>query len=258
MDRLDPRGVPADGASIRSSEVELAAIPSPGGFLPDNAQTTYTISATPDMANPVWQSAASSDAATVPADVLQDQQDYYWTASVTGATAGKPEATLTSSAYMVHINDSVSSDTLFESEMSTMIGGGPVTKSTKVISKTSTKNYIKWSKVIGACIIQQTGDTCSVSLSRTKTQDIQTAYGLSNAAVAAQLNISVSDSTSYTTTMTSKPMKKGQKYTCSPVGTLYKYKIQKTVYTAGKYSYPTSGWLYTFNPYSNQVSCKAV
>ena len=247
---------PADGASMHHDEVELAAIPSDEGFLPDNAKTTFTLSMSPDMSSPIWQSDASDGTATVPADLLAQQQDYFWTASVTGSTTGSPESSLTSPIFSVHVDDSIDSETSFESEMQVMIGGGSVTKSTKVINKSSTKNYKKWTKKIGACYATQNGDTCSVTTSSSKTQDIQTAYGLSKGAVAAQLSISVSESTSYSTTMTSKPMKKGQRYFCSPVGTLYKYKIQKTVYTAGKYTYPTSGWLYTFNPYKNQIACK--
>jgi hypothetical protein len=248
---------PSDGATMHHDEVELDAIPSEGGFLPDDATISYVVSKSPDMSNPTWLSEPTPGSVQVPSTAFDSQQQYYWTATARGAVGAEPEASVSSPVFTLVVDDSLPSENVYEGVMETMVGGGSVVKDTYLINKSSSKNYVKWSVTIGACQAPQNGSKCSVTTQKSKTQDIQTEYGLTKGVVAAKLSIKVSSTTAYSTTMLSPPMKAGQKYHCSPIGTLYKYKVQQKVWNSvGGYTYPTSGWKYTFDPYPNQISCK--
>ncbi|WP_156138661.1 beta strand repeat-containing protein [Microbacterium mangrovi] len=79
-------GLPSDAGSAALAPV-LAVSPDASGpsFLPEDASRTYSVSASPDMSNPIVVSDALVDSFTVPDGLLTGGKTYYWRALIAGA-----------------------------------------------------------------------------------------------------------------------------------------------------------------------------
>ncbi|MGW0737083.1 hypothetical protein [Streptomyces sp. NPDC002851] len=125
----------------------------------------------------------------------------------------------------------------------------------KVIKKTATKNYTNTKNEIARCTAQSAGMTCTINKTASATRTIDAGFGMSRGAVAGSLNISSAKTQSVSVTC-SAPVKKGKSLVAYPIGTRYKYKIEKHITTPLDYVAGTSGWKYAFNPSAAKVSCK--
>ncbi|MEU4997838.1 hypothetical protein [Streptomyces sp. NPDC021622] len=132
---------------------------------------------------------------------------------------------------------------------------GAVGHYSKVIKKTATKNYTNTKNEIARCTAQSAGMTCTINKTASATRTIDAGFGMSRGAVAGSLNISSSKTQSVSVTC-SAPVKKGKSLVAYPIGTRYKYKIEKHITTPLDYVAGTSGWKYAFNPSAAKVSCK--
>lgn len=127
----------------------------------------------------------------------------------------------------------------------------------KLISKTSKKNYTNTKNEIARCTAQTQGMTCMINKTASATRTIDAGFGLSHDAVAASLNISKAKTQSVSVTCSAK-VGKGHSLVAYPIGTRYKYKIEKHITTPLDYKAGTSGWKYAFDPAPAKVSCKVI
>ncbi|WP_196943025.1 hypothetical protein [Streptomyces sclerotialus] len=127
----------------------------------------------------------------------------------------------------------------------------------KVISKTSKKNYTNTKNEIARCTAQTKGMTCMINKTASATRTIDAGFGLSRDGVAASLNISKAKTQSVSVTCSAK-VSKGHSLVAYPIGTRYKYKIEKHITTPLDYKAGTSGWKYAFDPAPAKVSCKVI
>ncbi|GHD49000.1 hypothetical protein D9V29_10120 [Mycetocola manganoxydans] len=80
-------GLPANGSSASVTPVLAVSVAAEDTHvLPDTAARQYTVSAQPDMSNPVVTSDLLADAFTVPDGLLSAGETYYWQVHITGAT----------------------------------------------------------------------------------------------------------------------------------------------------------------------------
>ncbi|NLU65774.1 hypothetical protein [Streptomyces sp. HNM0574] len=125
-----------------------------------------------------------------------------------------------------------------------------VVKKTKKTKQTNTKNEI------ARCTAQSKGMTCTINKTASATRTIDAGFGLSRGAVAGNLGISKAKTQSVAVSCTSK-VKKGHSLVAYPIGTKYRYKIEKHMTANGlPYKAGTSGWKHAFNPSPASVSCK--
>jgi hypothetical protein len=76
---------------------------------------------------------------------------------------------------------------------------------------------------------------------------------------AGQLGISSASTQSVSVTCSKSNVPKGKSLVANPVGTRYKYKIQRHMTGGGKdYVVGTTGRLYAFNPASARVNCRVI
>ena len=81
-------GLPApDGTVAVTPVLAVDTDSADGSELPDAAARVYTISASPDLSNPLVVSDPLKDSYTVPDGMLADGQTYYWSATVTAPTS---------------------------------------------------------------------------------------------------------------------------------------------------------------------------
>lgn len=130
-----------------------------------------------------------------------------------------------------------------------------VGKYSKLISKSKQTNYTNRKDEIARCTAQTKGMTCMINKTASATRTIDAGFGLSRGAVAGSLNISQAKTQSVAVTCSS-PVKKGHSLVAYPIGTRYKYKIEKHITTPLDYKAGTSGWKHAFNPAPAKVSCK--
>lgn len=121
---------------------------------------------------------------------------------------------------------------------------------------TKKKNYTNTKNEIARCKVTSPTLGCSISQGATATRRIDAGFGLSRGAVAANLNIGQDKSKSVSVSCSALKLKKGKSLVAYPMGTRYKYKIEKHITTPIDYKDSTSGWKYAFNPSSSKVSCK--
>ncbi|MER5260012.1 MULTISPECIES: hypothetical protein [unclassified Streptomyces] len=132
---------------------------------------------------------------------------------------------------------------------------GAVGKYSKLINKSKQSNYTNSKDEIARCTAQTQGMTCMINKTASATRTIDAGFGLSRGAVAGSLNISQAKTQSVAVTCSS-PVKKGHSLVAYPIGTRYKYKIEKHITTPLDYKAGTSGWKHAFNPAPAKVSCK--
>jgi hypothetical protein len=130
-----------------------------------------------------------------------------------------------------------------------------VGKYSKLINKSKQSNYTNQKDEIARCTAQTAGMTCMINKTASATRTIDAGFGLSRGAVAGSLNISQAKTQSVAVTCSS-PVKKGHSLVAYPIGTRYKYKIEKHITTPLDYKAGTSGWKRAFNPAPAKVSCK--
>ncbi|MGW7077278.1 hypothetical protein [Streptomyces sp. NPDC054866] len=130
-----------------------------------------------------------------------------------------------------------------------------VGKYSKLINKSKQTNYTNQKDEIARCTAQTKGMTCMINKTASATRTIDAGFGLSRGAVAGSLNISQAKTQSVAVTCSS-PVKKGHSLVAYPIGTRYKYKIEKHITTPLDYKAGTSGWKRAFNPAPAKVSCK--
>ncbi|MGI5470004.1 hypothetical protein [Streptomyces sp. CA-132043] len=100
----------------------------------------------------------------------------------------------------------------------------------KLISKTSKKNYTNTKNEIARCTAQTKGMTCMINKTASATRTIDAGFGMSHDGVAASLNISKAKTQSVSVTCSAK-VGKGHSLVAYPIGTRYKYKIEKHITT---------------------------
>ncbi|WP_157847691.1 hypothetical protein [Streptomyces violens] len=127
----------------------------------------------------------------------------------------------------------------------------------KLINKTAKKNYTNTKNEIARCTAQTKGMTCMINKTSSATRTIDAGFGLSRNGVAASLNISKAKTQSVSVTCSAK-VSKGHSLVAYPIGTRYKYKIEKHITTPLDYKAGTSGWKYAFDPAPAKVSCKVI
>lgn len=80
-------GLPAAGDTVATSPVlAVSAAADELNAFPPTTSRVYTVSANPDMSNPLITSGALADSFTVPAGTLVTGATYYWQVQITGAT----------------------------------------------------------------------------------------------------------------------------------------------------------------------------
>lgn len=128
----------------------------------------------------------------------------------------------------------------------------------KVISKSSAANYTG-SQILASCGSRTTSIDCSLTKAAAATRTIDVAFNATRAWTAGQLRISASKTQSVSVTCSKRNVPKGKMLIARPVGTRYRYKIQRHMTGGGRdYVSGTSGWRYAFNPGSARVTCDIV
>jgi hypothetical protein len=103
------------------------------------------------------------------------------------------------------------------------------------------------------------GSTCTLSVTESVSTTIQSAFGYSQSGVAAQLSFAYNRSVSTGASCTSPKLKSGQKYVAYRLGTQAMYKIRHTTYSQFGTKTETSGWLFSWEPYTGaHIDCHVV
>ncbi|WP_394437278.1 hypothetical protein [Streptomyces sp. SGAir0957] len=127
----------------------------------------------------------------------------------------------------------------------------------KLVQKTSKKNYTNTKNEIARCTAQTAGMTCMINKTASATRTIDAGFGMTYNGVASSLSISKAKTQSVSVTCSAK-VGKGHSLVAYPIGTRYKYKIEKHITTPIDYKADTSGWKYAFDPSPAKVSCKVI
>ncbi|BFU42917.1 hypothetical protein KRMM14A1004_11540 [Krasilnikovia sp. MM14-A1004] len=104
------------------------------------------------------------------------------------------------------------------------------------------------------------GSTCALAVTQSVSTTIATKLGYSQSGVAADLSFSLSRTVSAAATCNSPKLKSGQKYVAYRVGRQAMYQIKRTTADAdGKQTVTTSGWLFSWEPYTGaHIDCYVV
>lgn len=100
---------------------------------------------------------------------------------------------------------------------------------------------------------------CGLTKGSSATRSIGLEFGATRSWAAGKLNLGSSATQSVSVTCSKQNVPAGKMLVAYPVGTRYKYKIERHM-TSGAYDYVTgtSGWLYAFDPGSARVTCDIV
>jgi hypothetical protein len=131
-----------------------------------------------------------------------------------------------------------------------------------MLNHTKVTDYVDTTHRLGSC--ENPGHSCTITVTRSSTRTFGLALGVTVKFVAGQLNISTSSTVSVANSCSAKTPK-GYYLNAYPRGSRHQYKIRKTV-TAVYSPYrttetpgtTTSGYLHTFNPYKNAITCRLV
>lgn len=254
---------PADGEHVAGDLGLLVAVDGQSSFL-ENTAYSYTISSTPDMQTPVWSATTNDSVAAIPAGTLSDLTTYYWQASVAGPTDWAGSMATKQTEIASFVPDAGSGEVVTpmpEGQTFTTFSKSDDAKwyTTKVVSRSLiNSNKTKWSIDLGGCRGAK-GSTCNVAVGGSAGVDIQTSFGMSKGAIAADIGISSNHTESYSVGETSPPLPNGKTvYHCSPMGKYYQYKIRQTThwtYKPKKSATSDSGWKYTWDP-TKRIDCK--
>jgi hypothetical protein len=132
----------------------------------------------------------------------------------------------------------------------------PVQVSYKSINISYYANYNNPGGPVASCTAA--GSTCALSVTQSVSTQIATSLGYSKAGVAANISFSINRTVSSAATCTSPKLKSGQKYVAYRVGRQAMYKVQKKTVDpgAGTTKYETSGWLFSWEPYTGaHIDC---
>lgn len=131
-----------------------------------------------------------------------------------------------------------------------------------MLNHTKVTDYVDTTHRLGSC--ENPGHTCTITVTHSSTRTFGLSLGVSKSFVAASLDISTASTVSVSNACSAKTPK-GYYLNAYPRGSRHQYKIRRTVTavyspyrmspTAGT---TTSGWLHTFNPYKNAISCRLV
>lgn len=132
----------------------------------------------------------------------------------------------------------------------------------KMLNHSKVVDYVDTTHRLGSC--ENPGHTCTITVTHSSTRTFGLSLGVSKAFVAGELNISSSSTVSVSNACSAKTPK-GYYLNAYPRGSRHQYKIRKTVTavyspyrTSTKTGTTTSGWLHTFNPYKDAISCRLV
>lgn len=158
----------------------------------------------------------------------------------------------TSAAFAADENNSSPTPERFVEETNKPSGGpffGVDVSQVERIYKYKTTN---WGQILAGCTVYRKGATCTIVRTKTATRTIEAGFGLSRAAVAAQLGISASDSQSTAIHCASPPLSQGQTWRAYPNGYKHSYKIKRTTMLYGT---TYSKTLFAFDPIPNEITC---
>lgn len=136
-----------------------------------------------------------------------------------------------------------------------------------MLNHTKVTDYVNTSQRLGSC--ENPGRTCTITVGRSSTRTFGLSLGVSKGFVAGSLNISTATTVSVSTSCSAKTPK-GYYLNAYPRGSRHQYKIKRVVtavyspYRASTHRASTtagttvSGYLHTFNPYKNAISCRLV
>lgn len=120
-----------------------------------------------------------------------------------------------------------------------------------VVNKTKYTNYTNYSQTLGSCKAASQNVTCTISKSTSSTRTVQVGMSLKRGDVTGSLGISSGTTVGVSVSCTSPKMNVGQVFKAWPLGSKYKYRIRRESLLPTEYT----GWLYTFNPYTNGFTC---
>jgi hypothetical protein len=103
--------------------------------------------------------------------------------------------------------------------------------------------------------------TCALTVTQSVSTQIATSLGYSKSGVAASISFTLNRTVSAAATCTSPKLKSGQKYVAYRTGRQAMYKIQKKTVdpAAGTTKIETSGWLFSWEPYTGaHIDCYVV
>lgn len=125
----------------------------------------------------------------------------------------------------------------------------------KILNKTQTKNWVDYSQVLASCA--NDSNECSITNTVSVTRKIGLSLGLTWGKASTLLDISSSGTRSVSVTCKVNKMKRGTILRVYPMGTRYKYKIQRTTkYSSGGTATDLSGWQYAFEPEKSGYYCR--
>jgi hypothetical protein len=118
--------------------------------------------------------------------------------------------------------------------------------------------HVRGSQEIGRCGTATNGMTCSITRTRSATRTIQSSFGLTRGTVAAGLSITAATSVQVSVSCSHK-INANQVLVGYPIGTKYRYRIQKHVRTFTGISTSIhnsySRYLTAFSPGSASIYC---
>jgi hypothetical protein len=133
----------------------------------------------------------------------------------------------------------------------------PPVQSWKAINISYYSNYNNPGGPVASCT--NPGSTCALTVTQSVSTTIATKLGYSKAGVAADISFQLSRTVSAAATCTSPKLRSGQKYVAYRTGRQAMYQIRHTYTYDGKTTVTTSGWLFSWEPYTGaHIDCYVV
>jgi hypothetical protein len=127
---------------------------------------------------------------------------------------------------------------------------------------TKRTDYVDRTHRLGSC--ENPGHTCTITVTKSSTRTFGLSLGVTKGFVAGELNVSTASTVSVSNACSAKTPR-GYYLNAYPRGSLHQYKIKRVVtavyspYRAAPTAGTTiSGYLHTFNPYRNAITCSLV